>query len=213
MQNNLKLTITFAVVLVFSGLTLLSLNFINNKREAIFSEVNLHLSTALFDESDINIDEVIEEDNNTTITNEETTNTETTTPVYESYIGRIEIPKIDLVRGFYDKTSVYNNVNSNIKVLKESDYPDVANGNLILAAHSGNYYNSYFGNLYKLEIGDIAYIYYNDTKYTYEIVNIYNEDKDGDVVIRRSANKTVLTLITCTKDDEEHQTIYILEQI
>ena len=48
-------------------------------------------------------------------------------------------------------------------------------------------------------------------KYTYKIVNIYNEEKTGMIKIIRDSEKTILTLITCTKDDEYHQTIYIAE--
>ena len=98
-------------------------------------------------------------------------------------------------------------------MLNESSYPDEENGNVILAGHSGNYYNSYFANLWQLEIGDEAYIYYNNSTYIYKIVNIYTEPKDGAVAIRRNRNKSTLTLITCTKDDETTQTIYILERI
>ena len=98
-------------------------------------------------------------------------------------------------------------------MLNESSYPDEENGNVIIAGHSGNYFNSYFGNLWKLSIGDVAYINYKNIKYEYKIVNIYTEAKDGDVLIKRNPNKSVLTLITCTKDDETTQTIYILERV
>lgn len=210
MRDNMKITITIGTILVFVGIGILSLNFVNEKRDLVFSNFNLSLSadsiTSNLDES--NIEEASLEEN--TITSD-SSNSDTNN--YEYYIGKIEIPKIGLTRGFYDKNSSLNNVNWNIKVLKESNYPDVENSNLILAAHSGNYSNSYFANLYKLKKGDQAYIYYKNIKYTYQIVNIYNENKDGDVMIKRNPNKNVLTLITCTKDDEQHQTIYILEMV
>ena len=133
--------------------------------------------------------------------------------VYEYYIATLEIPKIDFSRGFYDKSSSLNKLYTNIKMLNESSYPDEDNGNVIIAGHSGNYFNSYFGNLWKLSIGDVAYINYKNIKYEYKIVNIYTEAKDGDVLIKRNPNKSVLTLITCTKDDETTQTIYILERV
>ena len=52
-------------------------------------------------------------------------------------------------------------------------------------------------------------------KYTGSTIyyNIYYEKKTGTVRILRDKNKTTLTLITCTKDDEAHQTIYIAELI
>ncbi len=130
-----------------------------------------------------------------------------------NYIGFIEIDKINLKQGFLAKDNYYNQVDYNIQVLKISDYPDVLGGNLILASHSGNSSISYFKKLYKVELGDIAKIYYNSNLYQYKVVNIYKEIKDGSVNIYRDFNKTTLTLITCSKNDKEHQTIYILELI
>ena len=152
----------------------------------------------------------------TTTTDEEATNEnqkeENNDYTYEEYLGIIDIPKISLYKGFYDKTSNLN-VKFNLYVLPESSYPDVTNGNLIIAGHSGNYNNSYFANLYKLEKEDTITIHYNNSKYIYKITNIYNEEKTGRVRIFRNKNKTTLTLITCTKDDDTHQTIYIAELI
>ena len=79
-------------------------------------------------------------------------------------------------------------------MLNESSYPDEEKGNVIIAGHSGNYFNSYFGNLWKLSIGDVAYINYKNVKYEYKIVNIYTEAKDGDVLIRRNPEKSLLIL-------------------
>ena len=60
-----------------------------------------------------------------------------------------------------------------------STLPDVVNGNLILMAHSGDAYISYFAYLYRLNIGDYAYVTYNGNKYQYQIVNIYEVPKNG----------------------------------
>ena len=130
---------------------------------------------------------------------------------YEEYLGILDIPKINFYKGFYSKTSSLNNVQFNLFVLKESDYPDVVNGNLIIAGHSGNYNNSYFANLYMLDLEDTITVHYQGKDYTYKITKIYNEEKTGTVRILRNRNKTSLTLITCTKDDDYHQTIYIAE--
>ena len=210
MKNNLQFTITISVILIFLGITLISINFITTKRDEVFSMINLSLLEEKEEEENIDVEtsdnsEVIIEENNTNNANENV--------IYEYYLATLEIPKISLSRGFYNKTSSLNTLANNIKILKESSYPDETNGNVILAGHSGNYYNSYFGNLWKLEIGDLAYINYNNVKYTYKITNIYTDSKDGSVIIRRNPNKSVLTLITCTKDDESTHTIYILERI
>ena len=130
-----------------------------------------------------------------------------------NYIAFLEIDKINLYQGILPKDNYYNHVDYHVQLLTISDFPDVINGNFILAGHSGTSSVAYFRNLYKLKLGDIAKVYYNGLKYTYSIVNIYKEDKDGAVSIYRDNDKTTLTLITCTKDDKLHQTIYILELI
>ena len=58
----------------------------------------------------------------------------------------------------------------------------------------------------------MASINYKNKKYNYKVVNIYNETKDGTVTIYRDETKSCLTLITCTKDDDSKQTVYILER-
>lgn len=212
MKNNLKLQVAAGVILIISGIPLLLSNYIKEKRDVVFSEMNLALS-------EVNINNIYndEQEEDTSLDSEEVIQ-EIDEEVkeeytYEEYLGIVDIPKINLYRGFYSKTSNLNNVKFNLFVLKESDYPDVTNGNLIIAGHSGNYNNSYFTNLYKLEINDTIIIHYNGKDYTYSITKIYNEEKTGTVRILRDRNKTSLTLITCTKDDKYHQTIYIAELV
>ncbi len=132
---------------------------------------------------------------------------------YSKYLGVLEIPRIGLKRGFYNTDSKYNNIQYNVTMLGGSNLPDVENGNLILMAHSGDAYISYFAYLWMLSIGDHAYVTYNGRKYDYQIVNIYNVEKNGVAVIHRNKERTTLTLITCTKDNDFSQTIYILELV
>lgn len=131
----------------------------------------------------------------------------------ENYIGILEIPIINLKRGFYDFDSKNNHVDKNIQMIETSLMPDIEYGNLILASHSGNSNISYFKNLYKLQMNDIAYIYYKDKKYTYQLINMYNEKKDGTIAIRRKSNQTNLTLITCDKKNNTLQNVYIFKMI
>lgn len=132
---------------------------------------------------------------------------------YSKYLGVLEIPRIGLKRGFYGVGSRYNNIQYNVTMVNGSSLPDQVNGNTILMAHSGDAYISYFAFLYKLEIGNYAYITYGGNRYTYQLVNRYDVPKIGVVNIVRDENKTCLTLITCTKDNDSLQTVYILEQV
>ena len=104
-----------------------------------------------------------------------------------------------------------NNVSTGIYTLPVSNYPNVKNGNLVLAAHSGSANISYFKTLWKLKEGDTASVKFNGNTYTYVIKKIYLVPKTGVVKITRNSSRTTLTLITCTKNDEAHQTVYILE--
>jgi len=126
------------------------------------------------------------------------------------YIAVLKIPKINLEKGLVDKNSVDNNLNKNVKILAEADMPDKENGNLILAAHSGNSVIGYFRELDKLQISDEAIIFYEGYEYRYKIVNIYDVEKTGSVHIIRNASKNTLTLITC-RDGTDKQIIIICE--
>ena len=128
-----------------------------------------------------------------------------------NYIGVLEIPKINIKRGFLNIKDKENNVNKNLQVIKGSDMPNVKNGNLIIAAHSGNSYISYFKNLHKLSNDDVAYVYFNNIKYTYKVVGKYDAEKNGKVTIHRDNKKNTLTLITCSQTDKTKQIVYILE--
>ena len=188
------------------SITLLSFNYINLKKEKVFNEMNLEyftLATPVIEKVGDN-----QEDNLTVEANESKKEN------YINYfIGNLEIPKINLNRGFIDPSSKENNVEKNLTIVNTSDMPDVENGNFILAAHSGTSYVSYFNKLYLLELGDKAYINYNNVKYTYEIKKIYYQEKTGKIGVYRDHEKSTLTLVTCTKDDKSKQTIYILEQV
>lgn len=129
-----------------------------------------------------------------------------------NYIAVIKIPKIGLEKGLCEKDSYCNNVNRNIQILKESTYPDIANGNFILAGHSGTGRISYFKNLYKLSQDDEVSIFYQGKEYKYKVVNIYDIEKTGTANIIRNKEKTTLTLITC-RHNTNKQIVVICELV
>ena len=129
----------------------------------------------------------------------------------DEYIGYLIIPKINLQKGFADKRSSENDVEKNIMVVEGSNYPDVKRGNFIIAGHSGTGWKAFFNELYQLTTGDKAYVTYKGKKYTYTITNIYKQPKTGTIAIYRNYDKTTLTLVTCTNNDDTTQTIYIAE--
>lgn len=228
MENKTRkkyISTVISVLVLFIGICILGSTYFNTKKHEVFDEMNELYYEQIANEIE-GLDE-IEDDDETPSTEEEIVNpsenteskiTTTTKPVVnidytKYYVGNISIPKIDLKRGFVSKDSKYNNVNRNIYIVPESDYPDKEGGNFILASHSGTSSISFFKNLYKLTLGDKVDITYNNKNYTYIITNIYTDLKDGDVAIKRNKNKTTLTLITCTRGDKTTQTIYICERI
>ena len=191
-----------AFVITIGGFFILY-NFISDKKLFAYDYMN----EQIYDNRETEIYDV----NTTEVnTDEEETNTKTYQDI-ESYIGYLEIPKIKFRRGFYNITSKLNTVEANIEIIKGSNMPDVTNGNLIIAGHSGTGWKAFFKNLYKLEIGDEAIVTYAGINYKYKITNIYKQKNTGTVSIKRNYDKTTLTLITCTKDDSSTQTIYIAE--
>ena len=128
------------------------------------------------------------------------------------YIAAIKIPKINIERGLVAPNSYLNNIQYNIAFLKGSDMPDQLNGNVMLAAHSGNARVSYFKNLDKLSVDDKVIIEYKGKSYTYAVVNIYDIPKKGKAKIIRNKNVNTLTLITC-RHNTNNQIVVICELI
>ena len=129
-----------------------------------------------------------------------------------NYIGVLEIPKINLKRGFLNINDRNNNVNKNIQILENSTMPDVDGGLLVIAGHSGSGRVAFFKNLDKLKKDDQIYIYYKNIKYIYEIINIYEETKDGDIAIPKISESSLI-LTTCSQKDKTKQVVVISKLI
>lgn len=199
--------IALGTLFILCGLLIFSSQYLLDKKSSLFEYINMQLYfNQIADEPGVVDNEPVEPDEPEVI---DDTPTEPT--ITESYVAVLEIPKIDLKKGLYSMDSKYNTVRRNVAILSPSDYPDVSGGNFVLAAHSGNGYLSFFKNLYKLSTEDYVYVYYNDVKYSYKITYIYKQAKTGTINVYRPYNKTTLMLITCTKNDESSQTVYVAE--
>lgn len=200
-KDSNRIILLVCYIVIFSCLSLIiillikdyKINRINNLNIDIFFEKNEE-DKQVIDNEQV---ETVKNDNNNFLH-------------LEKYLGVLEIRKINLYRGFYDIDSKLNDINKNIYLIKESKMPNVINGNLILASHSGNSSISFFKFLYKLEINDIATIYYNDNSYDYRLVKIYEVLKNGKVFIKRNSDVNTLTLITC-KQNTDMQLVFIFE--
>lgn len=209
LKNSTVFFIGFLIILI--GITMGFYEYFVEKKNKAFLDMNILLYENEIPEN-VNSEENIDEEEPKDDEIIEPTPSEPSEIKYE-FVGTLEIPKINLKGGFLDLDSRYNNVNYNITVINGSTFPDQENNNLILAAHSGICSVCYFDNLYKLGIDDVAYISYNNIKYEYKIVKIYDVEKTGKVAIYRNNNKSTLTLITCTRNSDTKQTVYILELV
>lgn len=203
----------FGSFLIFGGIVALSWNYLLRMREDVYSDMRIAMMDVSSSIPEPTMEEEIVQDAPVPENVSNTVNTVNYVVDYSKYLGVLEIPKIGLKRGFYNVDSKYNNIRYNVSMVKGSDLPDVDKGNLILIAHSGNAYYSYFAFLYRLGIGDMVYVTYGGQKYTYQIVNIYDVVKNGVVVVHRDASKTSLTMITCTRGSDFSQTVYISELV
>ena len=190
-----------AIITLIGGF-FISYNYIESQKIMAYD----YMANAFYDGNQVT---VAENENNQTEEKKEGLSGEIT----NDYIGYLNIPKINLTKGFLDNRSSENDVEKNILVVEGSNYPDVDKGNFILAGHSGTGWKAFFNYLYKLSAGDTAKITYKDKTYTYQITNIYKQPKTGKLAIYRNYDKTTLTLITCTNNDSTTQTIYIAELI
>lgn len=219
-MNKKRIIYILGVLLLFIGNSSFLYNYINEKIDVAYEMMNKKLFSNIVEseleetivEENIQIEEINEsleseivEENNEIVNSGDV--------ITEYYIGYLEIPKINLYRGFVDINSSANNVQINLQIIKPSNYPDVDKGNFILAAHSGNGYNAYFRDLYQLSNDDYAYVHYNNSKYIYKLSKIYTQPKVGRLSIYTKKNTSNLTLITCTKDDNSTQTVYILDLV
>lgn len=219
MQNLLKINNKFkkshiliiGSLLIFVGVISLSWNYLLRMRDEVYSDMKISMMDSGGGPANISNDTI----NNTPVPEnvEPGDNSNNYVVDYSKYLGVLEIPRIGLKRGFYNVGSKYNDIQYNVTMVGGSTLPDVQNGNLILMAHSGDAYISYFAYLWMLNVGDSVYVTYNGQKYHYQIVNIYDVPKTGVVVIHRNLERTTLTMVTCTKDNDAAQTVYISELV
>lgn len=125
-----------------------------------------------------------------------------------SYTAILEIPSINLKRGLVDSTNNFKSINYAISIDSNSTYPN-ENGNFILYAHSGNSTIAYFKDLYKVEERDLIYIYLYGIKYEYEVINIYNIEKNGTANVVSTNDDKYITLITCDQTNSDYQIVIL----
>jgi sortase A len=123
----------------------------------------------------------------------------------------INITKINLNEIVKLASIKSNNING-VVLFEEYGRPNEKNSNTIIGAHSGIGLNAIFNDIDKLEIGDIILLYYERVHFTYEVVNKYQVIETDLSPLNKGNNKTLLTLITCNKNNNRKRVIVVSEQ-
>lgn len=201
--KNRKLSRVFIIgsLFILLGITLISLKIYSNYY------LDKQEDKAIQEYLDYKPDNTVKVDNSTTTIKEEK---ETVT---YNYIAVLEIPKINLKRGLFPINDKNNNVDKNVEILKNSDMPNVTNGTLALAGHSGNSRIAYFHKLYKLKENDQVYIYYQNEKYIYQVSKIERQDKDGTISFTKTKDTTELILTTCDQQNKGKQIVVVAKLV
>lgn len=115
-----------------------------------------------------------------------------------SYVGVLDIPALELTFPIMSEWSY-----PNLKLSPCRYRGSAAGGDLIIAGHN---YESHFGRLKNLELGDlITYTDVNGSLYSYEVSDI--ETLEGSAVAEMSAGDWDLTLFTCTIGGRQRVTV------
>lgn len=201
--KNRKLSRVFIIgsLFILLGITLISLKVFSNYY------LDKQEDKAIQEYLDYKPDTTVKVDNSTTTIKEEK---ETVT---YNYIAVLDIPKINLKRGLFPINDKNNNVDKNVEILQNSDMPNVTNGTLALAGHSGNSRIAYFHKLYKLKENDQVYIYYQNIKYIYQVSKIERQDKDGTISFTKTKDTTELILTTCDQQNKGKQIVVVAKLV
>lgn len=199
--KNRKLSRVFIIgsLFILLGITIISLKVLSNYY------LDKQEDKAIQEYLDYKPDTTVKVDSSPTTIEEET--------VSYNYIAVLEIPKINLKRGLFPINDKNNNVDKNVEILQNSDMPNVTNGTLALAGHSGNSRIAYFHKLYKLKENDQVYIYYQNEKYIYQVSKIERQDKDGTISFTKTKDTTELILTTCDQQNKGKQIVVVAKLV
>lgn len=182
-RGKVKLLIFLGVMLVISAISFASYNFYEDwaagqAAQLALKKVKAELPDNGSGYTDFEADEIETDGNN--------------------YIGILDIERFHLSLPIKVTCS-----DSDLKTTPGRYYGSVADGNLVIAGHN---YNSHFGYIGSLEIGDeIVFTDIGGQKYNY-VVSM-KEVIDGNNSERMLAGEWDLTLFTCTVDGSNRITI------
>ena len=124
------------------------------------------------------------------------------------YNAILVVPKLKLKKGIYNKNNDLNNVNKNVTLIYPDNFNNINNHTIIIAAHSGSSLISYFHNLDILDIDDKIYLYHDNMKYIYKVIQKYEIDKNGKLQYIEDG-RSLLYLTTCSENHRNKQLVIV----
>jgi len=130
----------------------------------------------------------------------------------EEVYATLSIPSLELQEPIYLKESKYNDLQYGLYLLPSADYLEGDSSQMIVLSHSGNSKISYFKDLDLLRIQDRIVVSLKETVYFFKVLDIYQEEKDGEIAIKKPKEMS-LVLVTCTKYTDHLQTVVIAKNV
>lgn len=113
----------------------------------------------------------------------------------DDVLFELVIPSIKLRKNVYTIDSSLNNVDKNVEILDNSN---ISKKLFYLASHSGSGDASYFDDLIYLEIGDIIWLYGDNSRLGFVVRDMFYINKNGYFEASYGSDGNVLFLITCS---------------
>ncbi len=148
---------------------------------------------------------IVPEDNNTTsISAVDPTITQSVSPEPRLLIPKLNVD-VPVAFGIHpdDVMEAMNNGVAQFSITGANALPGQV-GNLVISGHSAgdiysnNPYKFIFSGLERLEPGDLIYVNYNSTRYTYQVTGDKTVEPTDVAALVYPTDKPILTLITCT---------------
>ena len=205
-----KIKITFALLMIATGLGIFSYPFISNalsNRNASMAVADYDKSVGDMDKEDIDAVKKAAELYNSQIESAENKNEKGEGVAVSGYvdlvqlgdaIGYITIPKIDVSLPIYEGTSD-DVLTHGIGHLSDTSYPiGGENTHSALSGHRGLAEAEMFTNLDKLQNGDMFYLHVLDEVLAYQVDQILVVEPDQTDALKVVKGEDLCTLVTCT---------------
>lgn len=120
-------------------------------------------------------------------------------PYKNNNINVLEIPKIDLANIVEKMNSNNSNLNKSLVYYKTLNY----NNKIVIFGHSMAGYGLYFNRLDELQFNDIVFLYHNNYKITYKVIETAIIKNTDTYILDEERGKKELLLVTCTKKEKK----------